>query len=114
MKSESRRPARVDGSLGQHQARRSEELTQKTPKTQSAKPSRQERWRARNPLAAWAHSALRSAVKRGLVERLPCEVCGAEPADAHHPDYLRPLLVRFMCPRCHRAHHRGERKHGPR
>jgi hypothetical protein len=70
----------------------------------TSKPAtRQARWQAANPLARWAHLALASGIRRGLVERRPCEVCGAEPADAHHDDYARPLAVRFLC----RRHHRG-------
>lgn len=37
--------------------------------------------------------------------RLPCEGCGAVRAVAHHDDYVRPLDVRWLCPRCHRRHH---------
>jgi hypothetical protein len=69
------------------------------------KPSRQERWRERNQVADWAHSSTRSALRRGLLERRPCEVCGDPKSDAHHPDYNRPLLVRWLCRRHHRAAH---------
>ena len=70
------------------------------------KPTPQEKWRERNPVAAWAHSALRSALKRGLVEAHPCEDCGATPAEAHHADYERPLRVEWLCRRCHKQRHR--------
>ncbi len=68
-------------------------------------PTRQQKWQAANPLARWAHLAFASALKRGLVERRPCEVCGSEPADAHHDDYQRPLAVTFLCRRHHRRLH---------
>lgn len=64
----------------------------------------QRRWRERNRLADWAHNATRSAIRRGLIERLPCAVCGAEKSEAHHPDYLDPLKVTWLC----RAHHKAE------
>jgi hypothetical protein len=64
--------------------------------------SPQAKWNRENPLALWAHNAVRSAIRRGLIERKPCEVCGAEPADAHHDDYSRPLAIRWLC----RLHHR--------
>jgi len=67
------------------------------------KKTRQQRWRERNPKATWAHSATRSPVYRGLIERQPCEECGAEKTDAHHPDYDRPLSVRWLCRKCHKA-----------
>jgi hypothetical protein len=65
------------------------------------KLSRQEKWRAKNPQAVWAHAATRSAIRRGLVVKQPCEVCGAPDTDAHHDDYDRPLMVRWLC----RLHH---------
>lgn len=68
--------------------------------------SRQERWRQRNPHAAWAQSALRSAVRRGLVSQQPCEACGDQKSEAHHPDYSRPALVVWLCRKCHKAEHR--------
>jgi hypothetical protein len=39
-------------------------------------------------------------VVRGL-EPEPCEVCGDPAAEKHHPDYDRPLLVRWLC----KVHH---------
>lgn len=72
--------------------------------------SRQARWRERNPLAAWAHSALRSAIRRGLVKVEPCEVCGAKPTDAHHDNYAKPADVRWLCRRHHAALHKAQRR----
>lgn len=87
------------------------EPTESIDKSQRGKPTRQAAWRARNPLAYWAHSALRSAEKRGLIRRpASCESCGStERLDGHHDDYLRPLSVAFICRRCHAARHRRER-----
>ncbi|RWX63316.1 hypothetical protein EN780_24090 [Mesorhizobium sp. M4B.F.Ca.ET.089.01.1.1] len=62
----------------------------------------QAKWKLANPKAVWAQNALRSAVKRGLVIQLPCEQCGSLDAEAHHPDYDRPMQVRWLC----RLHHR--------
>jgi len=56
----------------------------------------------------WAHNALRSALRRGLIERKPCEVCGAEPTDGHHDNYDQPMAVRWLC----RLHHRHAHKKG--
>jgi hypothetical protein len=82
------------------------------------KPSPQARWAARNPLATWAHSATRSAIRRGLLN-VPkhCERCGATGRiEAHHADHRDPLSVEFWCAGCHRRHHARERKEqrGPR
>jgi hypothetical protein len=52
-----------------------------------------------------ARKMLSLAVAAGWTERQPCEVCG-QPAQAHHPDYAKPLEVRWLCPTHHRALHR--------
>lgn len=67
-------------------------------------------WRKRNPKAAWAHSCLQSALRRGLIEREPCEVCGALEVDGHHDNYDEPGKVRWLCRKHHKAHHKAEGK----
>lgn len=42
-------------------------------------------------------------VKRGLVKKGPCEVCGDPKVEGHHADYSKPLEVRWLC-----AVHHGE------
>lgn len=51
-----------------------------------------------------ARSKTMYAVKTGKLKRLPCEVCGEIKVDAHHPDYSKPLEVKWLC----RAHHAEE------
>ncbi|WP_430251250.1 hypothetical protein [Neorhizobium sp. DAR64860/K0K1] len=70
------------------------------------KLTRQKKWSDAHPQKTWAHSALRSALRRGLIERKPCEVCGAEKAEGHHPDYDRPMLVKWLCAKHHKEEHR--------
>jgi hypothetical protein len=79
--------------------------TRNTPQTQPLL-SRQAAWQAANPKARWAHIALASALRRGLLQRQPCVVCGAEKVDGHHPDYDRPMDVVWLCRRHHHAVHR--------
>jgi hypothetical protein len=44
-------------------------------------------------------------IRRGDVQRLPCEICGAEPAKAHHIDYNDPDRVMWLCePHHHQTH----------
>ena len=78
--------------------------------------SAQLKWDRANPKAKWAHRALASALRAGLIERGPCEVCGVvhgiEGAviHGHHDDYDRPMSVRWLCVLHHRQHHsRAER-----
>lgn len=47
----------------------------------------------------------RDAVRRGKLTKLPCEVCQAAPAEAHHDDYSKPFEVRWLCRHHHRQHH---------
>jgi hypothetical protein len=72
----------------------------------------QARWREKDPLARWAHVAVASALKRKLITRQPCEVCGDPATDSHHEDYLQPLKVRWLCRRHHKAEHRRLRQGG--
>jgi hypothetical protein len=51
-----------------------------------------------------ARQKLRRAVANGLVRKLPCFTCGNN-AEAHHPDYSRPLDVVWLCPEHHRQAH---------
>jgi hypothetical protein len=65
--------------------------------------SRATKWKLANPKAVWAQHALRSALKRGLIIQQPCEECGALDAEAHHDDYDKPMVVRWLC-RLHHGH----------
>lgn len=42
-----------------------------------------------------------SAIKRGLLKREPCEICGDTKVEAHHTDYSKPFDVKWLC----RKHH---------
>jgi hypothetical protein len=72
----------------------------------SLKFQAQKRWADAHPLEKWAHAAVQSAIRRGILNREPCAVCGAEPADFHHDPahYDQPLHGQFLC----RSHHRRE------
>jgi hypothetical protein len=51
-----------------------------------------------------AHVAVSNALRDGKLQRLPCLVCGAK-AEAHHPDYDRPLDVMWLCSEHHAQAH---------
>ena len=51
-----------------------------------------------------AGTKLRYAVAKGLIQPMPCLCCG-EKAEAHHPDYSRPLDVVWLCPSHHKQAH---------
>ena len=58
----------------------------------------------------YAHKKVALAIKRGILKRGPCHLCGRTengkvPMAAHHEDYFRPLDVIWLCARCHAAVH---------
>lgn len=46
------------------------------------------------------------AIKVGKLVRLPCEKCGSPKSEAHHEDYSKPLVVKWLCRRHHGEVHR--------
>ena len=63
-------------------------------------------WRKRFPEKANAHTAVRRAVKKGILNKKSCEVCGRSDTHAHHEDYNDRLNVRWLCPPCHSNRHK--------
>lgn len=61
---------------------------------------------ARYPDKIAARKALWEAVKKGKIDRGRCEVCGADRAQAHHDDYSKPFIVRWLCSKHHAEIHR--------
>ena len=57
------------------------------------------------PIKERARKLLQYAVKYGMVEKLPCKVCGIN-AQAHHDDYMKPLEVVWLCPVHHAQLHK--------
>lgn len=55
---------------------------------------------------ASARSMSKIALKRGQITKSPCQNCGCEKSQIHHPDYSRPLEVIWLCRPCHLAHHK--------
>lgn len=72
-------------------------------KAARAKPETTRGWRKRNPEKVRCHSAVARALRKGTLEKQPCEECGKTAVHAHHDDYTKPLEVRWLC-----AKHHGE------
>lgn len=51
----------------------------------------------------------RMRVKRGLLIKYPCEICGDVNVEAHHPDYTKPYDVKWLCFKHHRELHRQDK-----
>lgn len=63
------------------------------------------RHRHRHPDRAKARLAVGRAVAKGSLIRTPCIECGDPKVQAHHEDYSKPLVVEWLCFRCHRERH---------
>jgi len=80
--------------------------------------AKQRMWRTLNPEKvrengrAWdkktgsASNKVHHAIKKGLIEKEPCQICGRLPSYAHHCDYNKPLDVMWLCRKCHTEWHR--------
>jgi ABC-type lipoprotein export system ATPase subunit len=56
----------------------------------------------RYPEKISARQKVHIAIKKGILNRQPCAVCGDPKSEGHHFDYTKPLEVRWLC----RKHHR--------
>ena len=75
-----------------------------TPEGKAAHSRATAAWKSNNAVRRAANVILGSAVKRGKIQKQPCWVCGKN-AEAHHPDYDRPLDVVWLCNTHHREVH---------
>lgn len=63
-------------------------------------------YRHKFPEKEKAHKKLQTAVRKGLILKMPCLICGNEKSEGHHPDYTKPLEVIWLCRKHHyQAHH---------
>ena len=65
-------------------------------------------WKKRNPIKHGATIIVGNAVRDGRLNKPPnCSNCNCEPSrlHGHHDDYAMPLVVRWLCPKCHKAWH---------
>ena len=68
---------------------------------QMRKYTRDPKLRAKHE-ARWQINRMKTS---GKIQSQPCANCGAMPSQAHHPDYSKPLLVVWLCGKCHQAEH---------
>lgn len=73
-------------------------------KTRVVDKDKKDAWRKLFPDRKNAQAKVFRALKSGKIFKQPCFVCG-ETAEAHHPDYSRPLDVVWLCPPHHRQAH---------
>lgn len=56
-----------------------------------------------------ARSLLNVAIARKKISKKPCEVCGNTKVQGHHPDYHKPLKVKWLCIKHHHELHKGKK-----
>lgn len=66
-------------------------------------------WQNRKSKYGGAHHALNHAIASGAIRKQPCEICGEIEVEAHHDDYNKPLVVRWLCERCHSEWHKNNK-----
>lgn len=64
----------------------------------------------RHPQRVRARNAVYTAKRTGRLSEKPCEVCGDRPTECHHDDYSKPLQVRWLCRKHHKALHQSKGK----
>ncbi len=71
--------------------------------------ARLRKYRSDNPERARANEAIKRAVKSGRINRpVTCQKCGVSgKIEGHHPDYSKPLEVKWLCTKCHRREDRA-------
>ena len=67
-----------------------------------------QRYRRQKPMIDVAHRFVRLAIAKGLLVReTACSECGDDRLiEAHHDDYTKPEIVRWLCKHCHESWHR--------
>lgn len=70
------------------------------------------KYRIDNPQKCRARAAVKRAIKRGDLQRQPCEACGESRVHGHHDNYNRPLSVRWLCSQHHQVAHIQARQIG--
>lgn len=71
---------------------------------------RREKWTAENVIKRAASLIVNNAIRDGkLIKEYKCQECGIENVriHGHHDDYSYPMVVRWLCSKCHCAWHKN-------
>lgn len=77
-------------------------------------PEKQLQWRSKNLAKYQAQTLIHNLIRAKKIIRKPCEICAERKTHAHHDDYLKPFVVRWLCAAHHSQWHKinGEGKNG--
>jgi hypothetical protein len=85
-----------------------ERMRDKQPHRKMLRIEKNKRQAEKHPEKINARIKTRAAIKKGVLTRQPCKVCGNPKVEAHHDDYSKPFDVRWLCHKHHREVH-GQR-----
>ena len=92
--------------------RREVKIYQQTPTAKKRNAKSQERSR-QNPELKVRYRARAIAFRmtaNGNLKQQPCAFCQEEQTQRHHPDYTQPLLIVWLCGKCHKELHTRQKK----
>ena len=78
----------------------------KNPERAKAAAAISKRWRKEDKRRTQCHNAVTRAIRKGIMERKPCCICGSLDSYAHHESYDKPLAVIFYCQPHHKERHK--------
>lgn len=81
-----------------------------TPKRRQLNAKYSNKWRKETKGASAAQCKVTRALKKGILVRQACVVCGSEKSHGHHPDYSKPLSVIWLCQKHHKQAHKEMRE----
>ena len=61
---------------------------------------------ANNPKKRSAHKVVEKMIRLGEISIMPCESCQSVTVHAHHDDYDKPKLIRWLCSKHHKEWHK--------
>jgi ribosomal protein S27AE len=81
---------------------------QQTPEGKEACRKAKEKWRDSNLVKRAAQVMVGNAIRAGKITKsTECSECGATGRiHGHHDDYTQPMVVRWLCSKCHTAWHK--------
>ena len=67
-------------------------------------------YREKYPKKHSAKTKVSNTKRTGKIKNEVCFVCGNTETEAHHTDYSKPLLIIWLCDKCHKEEHKRVRE----